>query len=215
MWLVDALQTAVRSLQCRQRGLDVAGQLQLLAGNQENLFDFGQYRFVAVARHFLVHLLQRDLMALGFGQFLFQQIELGLSFARGFLSLAGENLAFLVACFESAETAAQGEFQIGIALARVEPLPAEQQQGQQRQDQRDIQPIQPGFPGCARRRVVHGFLWCICHSIKPINKPSSPAVVVSTCSSPKLRAAAAILACGTNSGVFFSHCWPSFAQQIK
>ncbi len=50
LWAVQALQLGVGKLQRSERRRDVAGKLQLLAGEQQHLLDFGQRPLVARRR---------------------------------------------------------------------------------------------------------------------------------------------------------------------
>jgi hypothetical protein len=68
------------SAPCRadQRGLDVAGELQLLHGDRDGLLDLGQQALIAGAGYLLVHGFQCHGLALRFGQPRFQHTDLGL-----------------------------------------------------------------------------------------------------------------------------------------
>ena len=52
--LVHARQARIGRFQGDQRRLHVAGQLQLLVGDLQNLLDFGQRPFVATARQIAI-----------------------------------------------------------------------------------------------------------------------------------------------------------------
>jgi len=76
------LETRVRRLQRDQRPLDVAGQLQLLAGDQQHLLDLGQRDFVAGRGEIAVQRLERRLLRLRFGEALLEQRDLRLRVAQ-------------------------------------------------------------------------------------------------------------------------------------
>jgi hypothetical protein len=65
---VDRAEAGVGGLQREQRGVHVAGELELLGGDGDGLFDLGQHPVVPAAGELLVHGLEGDLLALGFGQ---------------------------------------------------------------------------------------------------------------------------------------------------
>ena len=64
----DLREARLGELQREQRGAHVAGELQLLRGDGEHLLDLGELPFVAVARQLLVQRLERELLALRFGE---------------------------------------------------------------------------------------------------------------------------------------------------
>ena len=84
---VEPLQLGVGDLQRRQRAADVAGELQLLAREQQHLLDLGQRPFVARRRKLAVQRLERRLLRLRFAEAVFEQRDLGLRVAQVLLGV--------------------------------------------------------------------------------------------------------------------------------
>ena len=82
LWAVQALQLGVGKLQRSERRRDVAGKLQLLAGEQQHLLDFGQRPLVARRRQLPVQCFERGLLSLRFGKATFEQSDLRLRVAE-------------------------------------------------------------------------------------------------------------------------------------
>ena len=78
---------SLASASCSAASADehVAGELQLLAREQQHLLDLGQRPFVARRRELAIQRLERGLLGLRFGEPVFEQRDLGLRFAQALL----------------------------------------------------------------------------------------------------------------------------------
>ena len=125
---VDRAEAGVGGLQREQRGVHVAGELELLGGDGDGLFDLGQHPVVPAAGELLVHGLEGDLLALGFGQLGVEGADLALEVLEVFLGLPGEGAGLFGGGVTVGEAAGQVFLEVGQAAAGLDPLPAQQGQ---------------------------------------------------------------------------------------
>ena len=131
---VAAGEARIGRLQRHQRRLHIAGQLQLLRRDGEDLVDLGQRPLVAIARQLLVQRFQCHLLVLRFGELAIQLREARLRFAHGLLRRAGGDAG--VAAVGVAVMQLERDFlaQRRHAAAVVPPLPQDDQRQQHHGD---------------------------------------------------------------------------------
>jgi len=128
-------QASLGELQREQRGAHVAGELQLLRSDGEDLLDLGELPFVAVARQLLVQRFQRELLALRFGEARFELRHLELRVAHAVLRLARDRARLARVVLDVAQPSGELFLRRADAVARVEPVERGERGGERDRDE--------------------------------------------------------------------------------
>ncbi len=137
---VGASEPRVGGLQRRQRGLDVAGELELLGRDGERLLDLCEQPLVARARQLLVERLERELLALRLEELRLERADPRQRVAHGVLRLLGEGAAVARLRSGFAQLLRHSLAQLDELAARPPPAPGEQHHCHAEAGDRDRQP---------------------------------------------------------------------------
>ena len=118
---VETLQLGIGDLQRGKRAGHVAGKLQLLAREQQDLLDLGQRPLVARRRKLAIERLERGLLGLRLAETVFEQGDLGLRVAQAVLRRLHGLLRQLAGRLHLREVLRDVEAQLVIAVARIDP----------------------------------------------------------------------------------------------
>jgi len=137
---VEAGQAGVCGLQGEYGDRHVTGQLELLAGQGDGLFNFEQGRFLAAACQVLVERLQGLALPLELAKLAFDGTELGLQGLKLLAQFLLRAAVFLVAGIGLSQTAADFLLRFLQLLAGFLPLLASQHKGGQGDEKPGILP---------------------------------------------------------------------------
>jgi hypothetical protein len=201
----------VGALQCDQRRLDIAGELQLLHGNDDSLLDFGQHALVASCWRAPGTWLPVPRPGSAFRRASgLQHTDLGLLRGQRFLHLPRQ------ACAPPwpSSRCRPGVARVPVAgwrpasgyrpIARRPPPAATR-------PTRKVGRAQGGAPAAGDGvsiSVCGEFPWGAKYCTRPAIRPSSPGPVGTTLVRPRACACSAMRACGTKAGVLRSQAWP-------
>ena len=201
----------------------IAGKLKLLACDQDDLFDLGNIGFIADFGEVLIHRLQGELLRLRLGELLFEQCDFCACVTQIGTRFLRDQQRLLLALIGLGKPARKFASQF-VGLLPAEPENQTHQQQRQYRNRhcniettpRRLNTLRCVLHGCRRQGGVRIGQF-VCHGADNpaaqvsscASSPSSPGALTWMRARPSERALSAMRACGTNSAVFFSHCWPS------